>query len=268
MKTFFLGAHMPNWLAQTSVPLFISYHRLKTRKSFPRALGPWALDSGGFTELSTKGAWTIAPKEYVAAVKRYQEEIGNLEWAAAQDWMCEPWILAKTGLTVEEHQRRTIDNFLELKALAPELPFVPVVQGWSLASYWRHVEAYTARGIDLSTLDRVGVGSVCRRQSGTSGSNIISTLAHDGLKIHGFGFKVDGLALCHEALESADSMAWSLDARFAKRRQEPGADPNSLEYALSWRAALLAKLYPEQPKQPPTPERQQQHEESVQLRLW
>ncbi len=34
---------------------------------------------------------------------RYRDEIGCLLWAAPQDWMCEPWITAKTGLTVAEH---------------------------------------------------------------------------------------------------------------------------------------------------------------------
>ena len=46
--------------------------------------------------------------------------------------MCEPFMLAKTGLTVAEHQARTVANYLELRSLAPELPFVPVLQGWSL----------------------------------------------------------------------------------------------------------------------------------------
>ena len=68
----------------------------------------------------------------MAAVRRYRDEIGGLEWAAPMDWMCEPFMLAKTGLTVAEHQARTVANYLELRSLAPELPFVPVLQGWSL----------------------------------------------------------------------------------------------------------------------------------------
>jgi hypothetical protein len=30
------------------------------------------------------------------------------------DWMCEPQILAGTGLSVAEHQRLTLENFLHL----------------------------------------------------------------------------------------------------------------------------------------------------------
>ena len=49
--------------------------------------------------------------------------------------MCEPAIVARTGLTVLEHQERTVASYLELRALAPHLPVIPVVQGWHLADY-------------------------------------------------------------------------------------------------------------------------------------
>jgi hypothetical protein len=51
--------------------------------------------------------------------------------------MCEPHILARTGLSVREHQERTIASYPELRALAPHLPFIPVVQGWQLADHLR-----------------------------------------------------------------------------------------------------------------------------------
>src|SRR3954467_15595459 len=62
---------------------------------------------------------------------------------------CEPWMVAKTGLSVGEHQRRTVDNYLSLRDLAPELPFVPVVQGWEIADYLRCIDLYAARGAGL-----------------------------------------------------------------------------------------------------------------------
>lgn len=48
---FWLGTHKTGWLERTDVPLFISRRRLVERVTLPRARGPWALDSGGFTEL-------------------------------------------------------------------------------------------------------------------------------------------------------------------------------------------------------------------------
>lgn len=163
LDTFFLGTHQPGWLRKTDVPLFLSRRRLAERKALPRARGPWGLDSGGFQELNLHGQWTVTPRQYVAEVRRYVAEIGNLRWAATQDWMCEPFVLAKTGFTVEEHQRRTIDNVKQLLDLAPELPWAPVIQGWTWGDYMRHADAYQKAGIDLARFPAVGVGSVCRR---------------------------------------------------------------------------------------------------------
>ncbi len=139
---FYLGTHHAHWLEQTDVPLFLSRRTLAGRKSLPRAMGPWALDSGGFTELSMHGRWTLSAKDYAKEVRRYADQIGGLQWAAIQDWMCEPAIRDKTGLSVDEHQRRTIQSFIELKSIAPELPWVPVLQGWTMGDYMDHIDRY------------------------------------------------------------------------------------------------------------------------------
>jgi hypothetical protein len=234
---------MPHWLARTDVPLFVSHRRLQGRKTLPQALGPWALDSGGFTELSMYGEWRTDTTTYVQAVRRYRDEIGRLEWASPQDWMCEPWITQKTGLTVTEHQRRTVDNYLRLRDLDSTLPFVPVLQGWALDDYRRHVDAYTDAGVDLLAHAPVGVGSVCRRQHTNQIDQIVDTLTATGLKLHGFGVKTSGLASYGPLLYSADSMAWS----FRGRRVHPPEcgstthvnEANCMSFALSWRQRLL-----------------------------
>src|SRR5437763_3121324 len=111
METFYLGAHHPHWLALLDLPLFVSRRRLAGRRTLPRARAAWALDSGGFTELSMHGRWTLAPAAYAAEVRRYHDAIGRLTFAAPQDWMYEPHMLARTGMTVLEHQQRTVDNY-------------------------------------------------------------------------------------------------------------------------------------------------------------
>jgi len=175
---FFLGTHQPGWLARRPEPLFISDRRLRTYRRLPVAAGGWALDSGGFTELAAHGSWEHGPtpSEYVAWIRRYAAEIGGLLWAAPQDWMCEPWITAKTGLSVAEHQHRTIDNFTQLRDLAPDLPIVPVVQGWTVTDYLRCVDRYAAAGVDLTASPLVGLGSVCRRQATDEAEAIITAL--------------------------------------------------------------------------------------------
>jgi len=51
----------------------------------PRARASWALDSGGFTELSMHGRWLTSPKEYAKRAERYRVEVGRLDFAAVQD---------------------------------------------------------------------------------------------------------------------------------------------------------------------------------------
>lgn len=244
---FYLGTHQPGWLARARVPLFVSDRRLRRYRRLPVAAATWALDSGGFTELATFGTWTHGPtpRQYVAHVRRYVDHVGRLAWAAPQDWMCEPSVVRRTGLSVAEHLRRTVDNYLRLRDLAPDLPFVPVVQGWQLGDYLRCVDLYTAAGIDLATAPVVGLGSVCRRQATGEAAAIVTELHAAGItRLHGFGIKILGLRRYGHRLASADSMAWSVAARH--RPPLPGCThascANCPRFALAWRGQLIDSL--------------------------
>lgn len=254
--TFLLGTHLPSWLARTDVPLFVSYRRLAGRRSLPRAIGRWSLDSGGFSELrrcvescapdgSRHGphGWRTTPDEYVEGVRRIVAEVGGLDWASPQDWMVEPDLLRLTGFTVAEHQRRTVENFLVLRSLAPDLPFVPVLQGWTRDDYQRCIRLYDDAGVDLRAYPVVGVGSVCRRQHTDEIGSIVTSLAALGLSLHGFGVKQLGLRRYGRLLRSADSMAWSFAARRGRIHlpdcEHKGNCNNCLRFALRWRASLL-----------------------------
>ena len=79
-------------------------------------------DSGGFSELSLYGAWQTSPRQYVDEVQRFRQEIGRLQWAVIQDWMCEPFMVKRTGRTVPAHQMDTIRSLLTLCALDPTVP--------------------------------------------------------------------------------------------------------------------------------------------------
>jgi len=211
---FLVGLPEPAWLERVDVFAFVSRTRLARRKRLPRARTWWALDSGGFTEIKRHGRWTITAAEYVAEVRRYVEQIGMLAWAAPMDWMCEPDQIARTGLSVIEHQRRTVANYIELRQLAPDLPFVPVIQGWTVADYLRCVQMYADAGVDLAALPVVGIGSVCRRISPTAVWLVISALHAAGVRnMHGFGVSASALPLVADMLVSSDSQAWSGAAR-------------------------------------------------------
>lgn len=242
---FYLGAHQPHWLWNADFPLFVSHRQLARKARLRPAVCRWALDSGGFTELSLNGRWTTTPGQYAEAAARYAEYLGMPDFLSQQDWMCEPFMVERTGLSVREHQERTVANYLDLRALAPTLPWLPVVQGWTLPDYLTCVQLYASAGVDLAALPRVGLGSVCRRQSTGEIGHIVAALAGLGLKLHGFGVKAGGLQRYGYQLASADSMAWSYNAR--RLPPLPGCRghkncANCLTYATGWRARLLAGL--------------------------
>lgn len=256
---FLLGTHRPNWLREVSVPLFVSDTRMRSYVHVPVASTDWALDSGGFTELQRFGAWTVTPDEYAARVRRYRDETGNLMWAAPQDWMCEPIIIngghagpitfAGTHLSVAEHQRRTVDNLIHLRTIAPDLSWVPVIQGFTRDEYLACVDLYDRYGIDLTAEPLVGLGSVCRRQNTSEIHEVIRAVRSAGLtRLHGFGCKSGGLERYGHLLTSADSLAWSMRARKAARPMAPCTHEvpkncaNCQPFALRWRANLLAGL--------------------------
>lgn len=241
---FYLGTDMPNWLGRVNIPLFVSRRRLYTHKTLPQALTGWSLDSGGFSELSINGKWETTAEQYVLDVRRFSSEIGRLEWASVQDWMCEPFIIKETGLNVIEHQRRTIDSYKRLIDLAPEIPWTPVVQGYKVDEYMNHLDMYDKAGIDLYSMPIVGVGSICRRQHTSEAEMILNTLASFGLRIHAFGFKLLGLDRVANVITSADSMAWSFAAR--KLPALPGCTHKNcshcIKWALSWYERVINRV--------------------------
>ena len=87
MITFYLGG-WPHWLTRADSRCSFSHRQLARRRSMPPASCRWALDSGGFTELSLHGRWVTSAEEYATAAASYAERIGNLDFAAPQDWMC------------------------------------------------------------------------------------------------------------------------------------------------------------------------------------
>ena len=234
---FYLGTHRPYWLWNVDVPLFISRRTLTRVAKRTPAITTWALDSGGFTELSIHGKWTITPEEYAEELKDYAT-IGGLEWAAPQDWMCEPWIIEKTGLSIVEHQNRTVENYLNLKKLGAKV--IPVLQGWELDDYEKCAKLYEENGVKLKECHTVGLGSVCRRQA-TDEIGQLALWGHErGYNLHGFGVKSAGLKKYAQFLSSADSLAWSFTGRYNPMETcDKKTCANCLHYALEWRDKTL-----------------------------
>jgi hypothetical protein len=226
---FYVGLHQPHD-SRNFERAFISINRVRGRKK-PVPSADWIMDSGAFTEIATHGHYRHDVDEYGAEIRRLAGINPGMKVAVAQDYMCEPWILEKTGLTVDDHQRLTIERY---DALLPLMPvgvyLMPVLQGYRVEDYLRHVELYGDR---LAPDAYVGVGSVCKRNGDVRQIEAILTaikIRHPGFRLHGFGLKTTALGsgIVRECLHSADSMAWS----FAARRQ--GRDANDWREAESF----------------------------------
>jgi hypothetical protein len=224
---FFVGLDNPHQ-AKHVPRAFISVNRLKTRRK-PVTSGEWIMDSGAFTELATHGCFRNGPEEYSRVVNRIASASPNLLAAVSQDWMCEPWILEKTGLTVVDHQRLTIERYDQLLELVSGVYLMPVLQGYRVEEYLRHIDDYGDR---LKSRMLVGIGSVCKRNGDVRQIETIITAIktrNPQLKLHAFGLKTTALRsdLVRRYLYSADSMAWSYAARRQGRNQH------------DWREAML-----------------------------
>lgn len=217
---FFVGLHEPAHAVNFGAA-FISVNRLKRRKG-PFQVGDWIMDSGAFSTILRHGGYPEAPEDYAARI-RYWSTNGTLLAAVAQDYMCEPVMVERTGLSVADHQRLTIERYDQLVSCDTAGVYVmPVLQGYAPLDYVSHIRQYGER---LRAGAWVGVGSVCKRNASASDVwrvlDAIRGLRAD-LKLHGFGLKTTALEspAVRDLLYSADSMAWS----FAARRQGRNAN--------------------------------------------
>jgi hypothetical protein len=212
---FYVGLHQPSD-AKHLPRAFISANRLIRRR---RTLGcpNWIMDSGAFTEISTHGHYRSSVESYARLINRWSFYSAGLDAAVSQDFMCEPFILERTGLTVEQHQQLTIERYDALKQLVRSAYLMPVLQGYAATDYVAHIGMYGDR---LEADSWVGIGSICKRNTSVAeveGIVMAIRTRRPDLRLHGFGLKTTALysALVRDALYSADSMAWS----FAARRQ-------------------------------------------------
>lgn len=231
--------------------VMVSVNQLKNRKS-DFQINDWILDSGAFTEIARHGGYRSGVEEYYWQICRWAR-CGNLLIAVAQDWMCEPFVIERTGLNVEIHQQLTIDRYDALIKLNPPVKIMPVLQGYRSSDYLQHLQKYD----DKITLNQwVGVGSVCRRNGDPNEiANILKgiKLLRPDLRLHGFGLKI--LALknpeVRSLLYSCDSMAWSFPLRF-RPDNDSVQNHGTVEIAHSYQQKVTAIIDNVQNRQPPS----------------
>ena len=221
---FYVGVHHLT-LARFVERAFVSVNVLRSqnRQSFFN-VGAWIMDSGAFSEISKYGGYRYPVGEYGDWITKFAG-CGNLEMAVSQDYMCEPDMLKRTGLSVKDHQELTIERYDSLLPFVA-IPIMPVLQGYQPSEYINHLEMYQDR---LQPNMRVGVGSVCKRNNSPKEIALILEAIkrkRPDIKLHGFGLKTTALenAYILSMLYSADSMAWCMAARREGRNQHNGME--------------------------------------------
>jgi hypothetical protein len=229
---FYVGVHHP----RMAWPLTLRGFRVCLSANVLRGPGgevpfvgcdePWLLDSGAFTQVALRGGFEQSTGDYAAMIRRFAGT--GLIAASIQDYMCEPVALRATGLTVARHQALTLDRFDAIRdAGTAGVHLLAVLQGRTPDDYRRHLDAYGTR-IGLGAW--VGVGSLCKRQGDPAViAAILDAVLLDrpDLRLHGVGCKRTSLLdeAVRTRLATADSMAWSLAARFE------GLDQNAWDEA-------------------------------------
>lgn len=224
------------------IPIMCSDLRLKRVAKLKRAGSTVMIDSGSFT-IHDHGKEFDPPAQYADRVRGYMAEMGGVVSAAIYGEMCEEQIIVKTGRTIEQNQKMTVESYCTLSQIAPEVPWLAELQGWREEDYNRCADMYEASGVDLTALPRVGLGTICRREGTEEARRIARSLAARGISLHGFGVK-DPKSL-DSAFQSADSFAWSYGARKRTRECPHGIvrwERNCPEFLRSWRDKILRDM--------------------------
>jgi len=221
---FFVGWHQPvNGISgcRAFAHCMISINRLINRRS-DFEVSQWILDSGAFSRI-VSGKGHLSTKKYADLIRRWAK-CGQLLAAVSQDYMCEPFVLQKTGLSIKTHQELTIHRYDRILSFldGSGVYLMPVLQGYSVENYLEHIEMYGDR---LAVNQWVGVGSVCKRNGSPRQVENILIAIHQrrsDLRLHGFGLKKTALesGIVWDLLHSADSQAHSFRQRKAKQHGE------------------------------------------------
>ena len=190
----------------------------------------------------------ISAEDYAAAVARYYRVSSAVsDFAAPQDWMCEPFIIERSGLSVREHQERTVTSYLELRQDRPEPAIHSCLAGVASRRLPSPVPTCTPpTGVDLATLPLTGLGSVCRRQSTTRSPPSSPSWPAAAFACTGSGSRPAACHLYGHLLALPPTQKrWPVTPR-AGHRPLPGCTghkncANCLVYATRWRL-IVARL--------------------------
>lgn len=217
--------------------------RFKIRRPPADMIGKLAIDSGGFTAAKRWGRYPWTPAQYASFIHEMSRDV-PVEWAAVMDYACEPGVNREILSTNLKRIEATIENERACRNAAPDLPWLPVLQGDALAERLYDLKLREKAGLLPGPM--AGIGSICGRGIISARETILFYLSHLGpeTKYHAFGLHVQALDCLQtrSIIASWDSYSWNwgrgqkdLDrpAEYLRRDEETRSD-----YVLR-----LARLY-------------------------
>lgn len=168
-----------------------------------------SIDGGGFTAAKRWGRYPWTPAQYADWIQEESDSV-TLDFCAILDYACERGVDRSTYRTNRDRIKATIRNEIACREAAPDLPWLPVLQGNTLEE--RDLDLRMRRRIGMLPADYAGIGSVCGRTPSEAGS-VVKFYADrlPGLRFHGFGLHIQALDddAVFGALRSWDSYSWN-----------------------------------------------------------
>ena len=181
-----------------------------------------AIDSGGFTAHKRWGKYPWSYEQYIEFIRKMSRDV-TLDghacppyFCAVMDYACEREVNRSAYETNKSkagrHARRieaTIENEIALRQLAPDLPWLGVLQGNTLEE--RAWDITQRQELELILIE-MGIGSICGRSPRESKEVIrfyMQQLPH--VRYHAFGLDIrafDGADDVYWAIASWDSYTW------------------------------------------------------------
>ena len=183
--------------------------RFRIRRPPADHISALTIDSGGFTAAKRWGCYPWTREQYVEFIRQEIRDI-PLTFCASMDYACEREVNRETFATNRERIRQTIENEMQLRALAPDLPWLGVLQGNTLDERLFDVRCRRRLGLIFPLM---GIGSICGRRASEAATVIRSYRRWlPGVRYHAFGLDcrtLDGRDDVAAAVQSWDSYAWN-----------------------------------------------------------
>ena len=181
-----------------------------SRTRLPDSVERVIVDSGGFAFFSRWGEYPFSLESYLDLVY-YVQDTHPLFRVATLDYPCEPEIDRSQLMTNEERITKTVSNAVLCVDTDKSLPWLPVIQGYTIQEYLSCIEQYREAGLES---DYWAIGSICSRKgSPYEIRNIVTKIKelHPKNKLHAFGLSLPYLAdlQVFQSLYSSDSAAWN-----------------------------------------------------------